>query len=521
MVRVYDCLTRDHDLRLVLLAAVICLFASFTAISLHTRASAASRGRLWWLCGVGAAAGSGIWATHFVSMLAYRPELAVGYEPVQTGLSLLIAVVMTGFGFGIASALQNRRGRAILLGGAIIGTGGFVMHFVGMAALVMPASLTYDKGYAVSALLIGVSFSMLALRATLASGGLAARLSAAVLLTAAIVGLHFTGMAAITLGPAPTLTIPEATMPTEWMALGVAITTLIVLAAALAGSLVDQRFGALAEREAIRLRATVAELEETRTTLERTTADLVKALEAAAAGSQTKSQFLAAMSHELRTPLNAIIGFSEALSSGIGGSLSPRQTEYLGHIRVAGDHLLELVNEVLDLSKMDAGRLELDEEELEVGRAAATAIELLAKDAEAAGVVVAAEIAPDLPLLRADPRRLRQVLLNLLSNAIKFTPPGGQIWIRAARRDGGLTISVVDTGIGIAEADIPRALERFGQVDSRLARKYEGTGLGLPLSEKLVELHGGSLALASEQGVGTTVTITFPADRVIAARKAA
>jgi signal transduction histidine kinase len=521
MLRVYDCLTQEHDLRLVALAAVICFFASYTAISLETRAQAATRGRAWWLLGVGAATGSGIWATHFVAMLAFRPDLPMSYEPLLTALSLFIAISVTGLGFAVGVYFRENRVQSVLIGGTVIGFGVYSMHFVGMAAWAVPATLSYDPGYAIAALLIGILFSMLALRAALQGGGLMSRLNGANMLTTGISGLHFTAMAAISLSPDPTIPIPEMTMPTEWMAVGVAVVTLVVLAVAMAGSIVDQRFGALAEREAARLRATIAELEETKVRLERTGEDLMQALEAAAAGSQAKSQFLAAMSHELRTPLNAVIGFSEALATGIYGSLSERQHEYLGHIRAAGVHLLQLVNDVLDLSKMDANRLDLDEVEIDIDGVIASVVGLLTTDAAAAGVTVQKELLEGLPSLRGDIRRVRQVLLNLLSNAIKFTPSGGTITFRAAAHADGLAIAVADTGIGIASTDIPTALERFGQVDGRLARKYEGTGLGLPLSKKLMELHDGSLDITSTPGIGTTVTITFPPERVVQARQAA
>jgi len=390
-----------------------------------------------------------------------------------------------------------------------------------MAAWAVPASLSYDLVYALAALLIGVAFSILALRAALDGGGLKARLNGAAMLTTGIAGLHFTAMAAISLGPDPTISLPAVTMPTEWMAFGVAIVTLVILAVALVTSIVDQRFGALAQREAARLRATVAELEETKAHLERTGAELMQALEAAAASSQAKSQFLAAMSHELRTPLNAVIGFSEALATGVYGSLSERQHEYLGHIRAAGVHLLQLVNDVLDLSKMDANRLDLDEAEIDVDGVIAAVVGLLTTDAGTAGVTVRQERSGELPVLRGDLRRVRQVLLNLLANAIKFTPAGGMITFRVTHDAEGLAIAVADTGIGIAAEDIPTALERFGQVDSRLARKYEGTGLGLPLSKKLMELHDGRLEIDSAPGLGTTVTIAFPPERVLRARQAA
>jgi signal transduction histidine kinase len=234
-----------------------------------------------------------------------------------------------------------------------------------------------------------------------------------------------------------------------------------------------------------------------------------------------KTAFLAHMSHELRTPLNAVIGFSQALNGGFYGELNERQKEYLGHVQSAGEHLLELVNDVLDLSKMDANRLDLDETALSAKEVIASATRLLLENAASAHVAVEQEIADDLPYLRADERRVRQILLNLLSNAIKFTPSGGSITLRAFETQAGLAIAVTDTGIGIAAEDIPTALERFGQVDNRLARKFEGTGLGLPLCKRLMELHDGTLEITSVVGSGTTVTVTFPPARIVRARQAA
>ncbi len=521
MLRVYDCLTQSHDLRLVAIAALICLFASYTAISLEMRAVAATRGRWLWLMAVGAATGSGIWATHFVAMLAFRPDLPVAYEMLQTVLSLVVAMAVTGLGFAIGARPTRHRLRAAVLGGVVIGLGVFFMHFVGMAAVVMPATLSYDRVYAIVALLVGILFSILALRIVLFDRGVVARIKGAAMLSTGICGLHFTAMAAVRVLPDPTVPTPQLAMPSEWLAVGIALTTLIVLATALIGSLVDQRFSALAEREAERLRATVAELEATKEQLERTGADLRLALEAAATSSQAKSQFLAAMSHELRTPLNAVIGFSEALGSGIYGMPNERQRECLDHIHGAGRHLLQLVNDVLDLSKMNASRLDLDESELSVDELFASVTGLLNGDTESAGVVVRHSLPEAFPMLRADGRRVRQVLINLLCNAIKFTPSGGSILLDAAVVDGAVVLTVADTGIGIEADDIPVALERFGQVDSRIARKYQGTGLGLPLSKQLMELHDGTLELESTPGVGTTVTVRFPPERVLRVRQAA
>ena len=241
------------------------------------------------------------------------------------------------------------------------------------------------------------------------------------------------------------------------------------------------------------------------------------AKESAEIANRTKSEFLANMSHELRTPLNAIIGFSEIIEHELFGAIgSPRYKEYARDIHDSGTHLLKLINDILDVSKAEAGKVELQETRLQIGEVIDASIRLIAPRARESGIELSVLPRRHLPLLLADERRLKQVLLNLLSNAVKFTNAGGRVTLSVDDEGArGLAIRVIDTGIGMASEDIPKALEPFGQVDSKLARKYEGTGLGLPLSKALVELHGGSLRIESELGVGTTVTVIFPASRVI------
>ncbi len=247
---------------------------------------------------------------------------------------------------------------------------------------------------------------------------------------------------------------------------------------------------------------------------------LVEAKHHAEIANRAKSEFLANMSHELRTPLNAIIGFAEIMKDGRLGPIgNPRYVEYLNDIHLSGHHLLELISDVLDLSKIESGTVKLDREDLDVAKVIGTCVNLIRPRAEAGQLEIIQDLPPSLPLLRADSRALKQILVNLLSNAVKFTLPGGKIQV-SARSDpgGGHAIQVSDTGIGIDAADIPRALDRFQQIDGRLDRKYEGTGLGLALSKSLIDLHAGTLELESQVGVGTTVTIRFPANRPIAPR---
>jgi signal transduction histidine kinase len=227
--------------------------------------------------------------------------------------------------------------------------------------------------------------------------------------------------------------------------------------------------------------------------------------------SQHKSEFLANMSHELRTPLNAIIGFSEVLTERMFGELNDKQAEYLKDIYASGTHLLSLINDILDLSKIEAGRMELELTDFNLPQAIDNALTLVRERAGRRGITLQATIDEGIGEVRADERKIRQVVLNLLSNAIKFTPEGGRIEVLAAPRDGSVEVAVSDTGVGIAQEDQEAVFEEFRQVGTSAA-KQEGTGLGLALCRKFVELHGGRIRVHSEVGVGSTFTFTIPAD---------
>ncbi|NIA68206.1 PAS domain-containing sensor histidine kinase [Pelagibius litoralis] len=244
---------------------------------------------------------------------------------------------------------------------------------------------------------------------------------------------------------------------------------------------------------------------------------LIGAKESAELANRAKTEFLANMSHELRTPLNAVIGFSEIMESELLGPLGSNQYKsYASDIHESAQHLLTLINDILDVAKIEAGAHELREEVVDPRDVVNAVQRLVAERAKRADQALEVALPENLPRLRADERKLKQVLLNLMSNAIKFTPEKGVIELSARLEDdGSFVFQVSDTGIGISREDIPRAFAAFEQVDSRLNRQFEGTGLGLPLSAGFVKLHGGRLDLESEPGVGTRAIVRLPANRVL------
>jgi len=235
---------------------------------------------------------------------------------------------------------------------------------------------------------------------------------------------------------------------------------------------------------------------------------------AAILASQAKSEFLANMSHELRTPLNAIIGFSEMINSGYFGPLNAKQKERIHDINLCGSHLLNLITDILEFSKGDAGKLELVEEKVDVGEIVNETIRIMNGKLKSKGIHIVVAVEPNLPCLWGDKRKIRQILINLVSNSVKFTPENGTITI-TARLDAhnNMSLIVADTGVGIAEADIARALSVFGQVHR--SKSHEGTGLGLPLCKMYAELHDGKLQLTSKVGEGTSVRVLFPHQRTL------
>ncbi|MEE8284026.1 MAG: PAS-domain containing protein [Alphaproteobacteria bacterium] len=256
------------------------------------------------------------------------------------------------------------------------------------------------------------------------------------------------------------------------------------------------------------------------TALKQVEAELVKARDLAETANRAKTEFLANMSHELRTPLNAIIGFSEIMESGVMGAIEdPRYNEYIHSINESGNHLLSLINDILDLSKIEVGKADMEEENLDLVATIESCLMFVREQVEDKGLSLVSRLPPRFPPFRGDRRRLKQIFINLLQNAVKFTDPGGTVTVSLGHETGApVHVMVEDTGIGMSAAEIPRALERFSQVGTGLQRKYEGTGLGLPLARALAKLHGGEIEIESSEGIGTTVKVILPENRIAVAK---
>lgn len=513
MFSVINCIATEHSPDFVLLASIICLLSCLTTASLIGRVHDAHG---WivqaWIGGAAFVAGGGTWATHFVAILGYAPGLSIGFDIERTLISALAAIALSWVAFLIA--LRHSTSHAgIAVGGVILGLAISTMHYLGISGLDIAAHITWSLDFVVASVIASIAFSVPAMLLMTSGNSLSQRLTGTAALAIAIMALHFTGMTAMSIAPDPRIALPRNMVPGDWIAVGIAITTATIIIIAITISLVDRRLALREKKEAARLRRYVSQLEESQEQLRGMSEKLKSALLEASAANRAKTAFLAQTSHELRTPLNAVIGFAELMENQTFGPLGhPNYREYASDIRKSGQHLLGIISDILDVVRTTSGDLELIKEEFDGKVMIDEVFRMMNIQALKRNLTLTCSAPPGQVTIYGDRKRIKQILINLIGNAIKFTPAHGHVELGLDNENGMTVLRVSDTGIGMSAAQIPAALEHFGQIDMEHRRQYDGLGIGLPLSKNLAELHGGRLEIESAPSKGSVVSVYLPQD---------
>src|SRR5882672_5946742 len=503
-----------YNPELVVTSVVIAILAAFVALSISARILAAKTGRSRWAwTSAGAVVmGGGIWAMHFIGMLAFSLPCGVGYDPVGTVLSMIPGVLASGVALSVISRKEQPGFARLSIGAVLMGAGIGTMHYSGMAAMQPEALLRYDPAWAAVSIFTAVALALISLSIRFRfrrshSSNIPATLIAAAVMGCAVAGMHYAAMRAALFFPQPS--ILKLQMALEPMTLAVVITIITVLVAII--TLVASFAGRQAEL-ALSLRAEIAERE-------RGEQELIQARHQAEEANLAKSQFLATMSHEIRTPLNGVIGMANLLAS---TPLNQRQARLVDNLARSGRTLLALINDILDLSRIEAHELELFAAPFEIREVTAEIADLFAEQCGTKGLELIYSIAEDVPVqLVGDSVRLRQILINLVGNAMKFTEYGEILIEASVVEDEGdeltLAFSVEDTGIGIAADKLDQVFEPFRQADASMTRSRGGSGLGLAITKRLVELKGGKIGLESKLGQGSRFHFTARYRRIAGA----
>lgn len=505
-------LTVTTDIHLVVLSILVSVIGSYIALDMAQQILfAQGNARRWWLIGSGLTLGITIWAMHFIATLGYRLMMPVSYEFAILLLSMIVAIAAALIGFCIISRQEQVSLISLSAASIFIGSGIIGMHFTAMSSLRLGAVLSYEPKLIVLSGAVAISFSFGALWFKLCTPNAAflsesrRLIGSALLMGIAISGMHYIAMAAVRFQSAPLTQLNLSAIDNSLLAVVIGIAALMLLKLALLASVFARRLSAeLATTEI--LRQTEERLEQL---VQQRTEELEREKLISEAANRAKSEFLANMSHELRTPLANIINISDLLNEQLLGPLNAKQQQFVNSISTCGYELLNLLNDLLDLSKIEAGREELVLEAVSIEEICQECLSSIQEQANSKGLQLSLEIAPDLTTCTADRRRLKQIFLNLLSNALKFTD-AGSITLKVDKESNYFRFAVIDTGIGISVSEQAKLFQPFQQLDSGLNRKYMGTGLGLALSRNLAHLHGGDITVESELGRGSCFTLLLP-----------